>query len=759
MSFTYMSGQKNNKIWAKDSGETLSEHTIACLKVAQALIDSIPLSQEKKEVLKKDVLSAVAMHDVGKAAIGFQKVIRNEQGDWQGKRHEIISASFASSIEGISPAVIFSILTHHKSIPSDGISQISGCLNWEQIPLSGERKPFFWDEMAEEWKHNIVLFIDEWKEICNYLGWDIIQGKLKPLSISSSWLERSIGKRGQLKNISFKDRYYASIVRGLTIASDHIGSANKIPHPIPELRSFSVLKYNPRPFQNHIGKIEGSAILRAPTGAGKTEAALLWAQRNQRHNGRLFYVLPFTASINAMHRRLTKIFMDINVGLLHHRATAALYSILEGGNDVASPIDRQKTSKILTELAREIWFPIRVCTPHQILRYTLRGKGWEYMLAEFPNACFIFDEIHAYDPRVVGLTLGSAKLFSQWGAKCLFLSATLPAFLRKLIINSLGEMPFIEPDPTKKEDKKILNKKRHNVEIQKGFIIDHIERIVKTIRNSPSTLIVCNHIETSQKIYSLLKEKLPRENIRLLHSRFNQKDRNRIENELTKKSLPKVLVATQAVEVSLDVDFDQGFFEPAPIDALIQRMGRVNRSGNRPQAKVIIFTKQVNPYRLYCECTGQSHKSMCRVKLTIDELQKLQNPISEKNLVEAADRVYGKGYQGEDKIKFEEGFNHPDIKEFENRLLAGTYQPWIDAIIKKTDGVLEVLPNSLWDKYEQKLKKGLWIEANSLLVPVRVKTLLYLQDILNKDNDPWIIYCQYSPEVGLITSIHTSNIL
>ena len=59
---------------------------------------------------------------------------------------------------------------------------------------------------------------------------------------------------------------------------------------------------------------------KTPTGSGKTEAALLWAQKNQNPNGRLFYVLPYTASINAMHRRLSKIFRTENVGLLHHNA-------------------------------------------------------------------------------------------------------------------------------------------------------------------------------------------------------------------------------------------------------------------------------------------------------------------------------------------------------------------------------------------------------------------------------------------------------
>ena len=190
----------------------------------------------------------------------------------------------------------------------------------------------------------------------------------------------------------------------------------------------------------------GNAIVKAPTGSGKTEAALLWAQRNQSSNGRLFYALPYTASINAMYRRLGQgpssnrngLFGANNVGLLHSKATAALYTLLEGMKDDCSCLDRQETARALADLAREIWFPIRVCTPHQIIRYILRGKGWEGMLAEFPNACFIFDEVHAYDPRVVGLILAAARLLAGWGARFLFISATLPTFLENLIRSVLG---------------------------------------------------------------------------------------------------------------------------------------------------------------------------------------------------------------------------------------------------------------------------------------------------------------------------------
>lgn len=740
-----------DRIWAKSSGETLSEHTISCLKAAQALLDMLPLSNEDKEVLSRDVLLALAIHDVGKAATGFQRVLHDEQANWQGKRHEVISAAFASGIEDVSPTSIFAILTHHKSIPADGTSEeVFGCLFWEQIPMPSNTTPM-WEEMAQEWKGNKSLFLEEWRLICEYLAQQSLLSfsELRPLSIDPAWLERTVFKRGQRKSIPFKERYYASLVRGLTIASDHLGSANRVPSPIPKLSSFPVLKQTPRPFQEEISKIEGSAILRAPTGSGKTEAALLWAQQNQRANGRLFYILPYTASINAMHRRLTKIFGDRNVGILHHRATSALYSMLEADADIMSRLNKQRIAKTLTSLAREIWFPIRVCTPHQILRYTLRGKGWEYMLAEFPNSCFIFDEIHAYDPRVVGLTLASAKLLSQWGARCLFLSATLPEFLSHLITEAMGELPFVEPDPEKEDDKQILDKKRHNVEVIHGSLVEHLEAIVWMIRASSSTLIVCNHVRSSQEVYSRLKKELPGENIKLLHSRFNQEDRNRIEAEITGWSLPKVLVATQVVEVSLDVDFERAFFEPAPIDALIQRMGRVNRFGDRPPTKVVIFTKQINPYNLYCECPGGNHQPTCRMQLTIDELQKVPNPISEGDMVEAANTVYGSGYQGEAQTKFEEGSNHPDLKEFQDRLLAGAHQNWVEVVIEKTDGTIEILPRSLLAEYKRRKEAGLWIEANSLLVPVRIEYFAWLKPKLEQLDDLWIADLDYTHEEGL----------
>lgn len=746
-------------VLAKSSGETLAAHTAWCLKAARVLLDSLPLSENERQRIQLDVLLAVALHDVGKAAQGFQRVLRGEQDDWDGKRHEILSASFASSLPEISSATLLAILTHHKSLPGDGITAAGlGCLPFEQLPWPGDSTPV-WEEMKKEWLENLELFKHEWTKIyealeCSDLA-NIIPA-LKPLSLDRIWLNRTTGRKGQRAAVSFSERHHASLVRGLVIAADHLGSAHCLPPHIPELKSFHVLRQSVRPFQEVAANTKGSALLRAPTGSGKTEAALLWAQRNQQPNGRLFYVLPYTASINAMYKRLGPgisptrpgLFGSDHVGLLHSRATAALYSMLEASGDYCSKLDRQDNAKALTTLAREIWFPIRVCTPHQILRHTLRGKGWETMLAEFPNACFIFDEVHAYDPRIVGLTLATAKLITSWGARCLFLSATLPEFLQALIREALGQIPLIVPSKDEEGDKEILNRKRHALEIRSGTLADNIESVVPAVESSRSTLIVCNHVRTAQTIFENLRNHFGN-SVLLLHSRFNQEDRNRIETELVSGSLPKVLVATQVVEVSLDLDFHQAFLEPAPIDALVQRMGRVNRAGARATSTVVIFTEQVNRYNLYCECKGNSHETPCLVQRSINELRTLANPISEGDLIEAADHIYSDGYRNEDARAYDEGFNHPDIVNYEKRLLAGAHQDWVEQVIESTDGTIEALPSSLASEYESRRRQGLWIEANALLVPVREKSLAYIRPKLDTSTDPWMVNCLYSATKGL----------
>jgi CRISPR-associated endonuclease/helicase Cas3 len=274
----------------------------------------------------------------------------------------------------------------------------------------------------------------------------------------------------------------------------------------------------------------------------------------------------------------------------------------------------------------------------------------------------------------------------------------------------------------------------------------NIDFIARKTEEANSTLIVCNHVPTAQQIYHKLKNRI--RDIVLLHSRFCRRDRNRIENKLMLKSklrkLPKVLVATQVIEVSLDLDFDQGFLEPATIDALVQRMGRINRFGKLEQpAKIWIFRNQCNSHKIYDEdLTDRS----------LNVLSSLSNPLSEEDLNYAADRVYGNGYNHNNQVEYIEGLNHSRLKRFKECLVAGTNQDWIDEVIDEREGSIDLLPEKLVNRYNILKKQGLTIKANDLLVPVGRWRLDYLRKDGKIDNsqDPWVLLnCDYSTETGL----------
>ncbi|MEW6088592.1 MAG: CRISPR-associated helicase Cas3' [bacterium] len=736
-----------DELLAKIDGETLYEHTKKVIENSKSIVDNLPSDvflSIKKDKLLELVVPCALFHDAGKAAVGFQKVLKNEKKSWDGKRHESISAALISSYPNILPEQILAVLTHHKDIPPDGISDDYKTLNFEYIKSDSA----VYQEMMSEWKQNYEKFKFFWNKINIMLGAKYSEIKnIEKIKIDEKWLERS-GRYSQNKNISYHERRLASILRGILITSDHLTSGGIAPTTIPVLRNHKILDKPIRNFQNKIANTKGQTILRAPTGSGKTEAALLWAANNQIPNGRLFYVLPYTASINAMHKRLSKIFGTENVGVLHSKIISYLYDLNLEENK--NPQDAQELAKNISSLCHEAYYPIKICTAHQILRHILRGRGWEQIFLEYPGACFIFDEIHAYDPVITGLIIGTAKLLKKWGANCLFISATMPLFLRNLISAHLGDISIIEPDINNFEDRKIMDKKRHNLIINDdGNMMNSKDWIISECRNNASNLIICNHVDSAQKVFYQIKTGFKEGEVRLLHSRFNREDRNRIENRLINENLPKVLIATQVVEVSLDIDFERGYFESAPIDALVQRMGRVNRKGEKGKiADITIFKEHIGEYSIYSED---------KIRLTIKEIEKLSMPVSELDIIKAADNVYCEGYNKNEEQEFLNALNHPDINDFESRMIAGTHRNWIEDVIENSDKTIEVLPSNKLEEYNNRRKNGLWIEADNLLVPIRTRSIYRFKSLLNLRVDPPNIYVEYN-ELGL-TADTMSNII
>jgi CRISPR-associated endonuclease/helicase Cas3 len=428
-------------------------------------------------------------------------------------------------------------------------------------------------------------------------------------------------------------------------------------------------------------------------------------------------------------------------------------------NDCSSN-EAAKMAKTISGLARELYHPIRVTTPHQILRVALHGKGWELGLAEFPNACFVFDEIHAFEPLLVGLTLATVKWLKSMGAKVLFASATLPIFLEKMLKKEVGisDENIISPDPVNKDDKTVLDKIRHSVEIRPGSLLSNIEEIINEIRVSGKTaLIVCNHVATSQKVYEKLKEEF--KDIKLLHARFNAVDRFNIESIIQSNNPPRILVATQAVEVSLDLDYECGYIEPAPADALGQRLGRINRKGSHPKdsytkspAQVVLFEEPSYKYLPYDEGVTRE---------TINLLQECRL-LSEQQLTDIVNKIYGEGYKDDSRDEYIRGLNNPMINGFDKNIIAGTHKDWVENVIEGSDGQMEVLPNDLYIKFKKLRDEKKYLEARMLLVPIQTRQCrrLFKDNVLFRDEtlDEYKTSLKYSPDRGLDLEKQIENI-
>jgi CRISPR-associated endonuclease/helicase Cas3 len=324
-------------------------------------------------------------------------------------------------------------------------------------------------------------------------------------------------------------------------------------------------------------------MLVAPTGAGKTEAALLWALANRRGFERVFYVLPYQVSINAMASRIAEAFPDEqghteistnnNVSILHSNMDLAY---LEDAQSDEVP-HQQAVSTALgrRNTARKIYAPIKVTTVYQLLDIFFGKKFFEVGLLELTGSVVIFDEIHAYDGHTLGLIVVLLEYLQKLGARVFIMTATLPEPLMLLLRGAAGianrnEIGLDKSDP-------LLTEVRRKIVTDNRCIEEITENVRTSVREGKKTAVVCNTVAKAIGVFEALADLHPL----LAHSRFTLGRRaEREKKEHIEQQ--RLVIATQVIEVSLDVSFDNMFTELAPVDSLLQRFGRVNRHARQP---------------------------------------------------------------------------------------------------------------------------------------------------------------------------------
>lgn len=605
-----------------NGGSTLLEHT---QHVVEALTHIAPhFGFTELSIL----LTAAALHDTGKAHTKFQAQLREADGEkvWASlyekqlwdfvHRHELSSLLFLPCFPREQwNDLIEMIVAHHKSVADDkrnrGLMDLVNDCGAEKVFKNHVRNWEEWSPLALDVLKQLGCHVTSIDKEAAFHAWeyavDFCENKLK----TQQW----------------------SALRGVLMAADHFASAmvNRTAKEIKQtfkLPDTSV--FNPKEPGGVLFPLSDIAVedprrhtlLVAPTGAGKTNFLM---RRCKGH--RIFYTLPFQASINAMWLRFKELLPDAGVRMQHAASRLVLKQ---------EDADRFEEEYPLHGL---VGASVKVLTPHQLATIVFGLPGFEAVMLDLKGTAVILDEIHTYSDVSRSMVLEIVIVLLKLNCSIHIGTATMPtAMYNELLALLGGGQSTYEVSLSKKQ---LTTYNRHRV--YKLASWEDATAIVEEAMNAnEKLLIVCNTVKKSQEVFRQLKQSFGHYPHMLIHSRFRRKDRTNKEqhlrNEFEGKNgeglRPCWVVATQVVEVSLDISFDRMITACAPIDALIQRFGRINR---RRMPAVLGTTKPV--YVVAPEGDQRPYKTEI-VQNTFNALPEEGDVMEESGLQSLLDSVY-----------------------------------------------------------------------------------------------------------------------
>lgn len=365
----------------------------------------------------------------------------------------------------------------------------------------------------------------------------------------------------------------------------------------------------------------GIYILEAPMGIGKTEAALASAEilMQKLGLGGVYFGLPTQATANGIFKRIehwaSKIDPDSHAIRLAHGMTDLNEEYRAIFHGTAADADEEK-------LIVHAWFEGRkqallaeyvVATVDQFLLASLKQKHVMMRHLGLAGKVVIIDECHAYDAYMNVYLDHALTWMGAYGVPVIILSATLPQKRRTELIRAYLCMkkgqsltyqsertPYAYPVLTWTSGDKAfqhaiaLNSADYEIEVNHIAENTLTDVLWNRLRDGGCAAIIVNTVDYAQQLAARLETDLPGYEILCFHSKFIATDRSEIERMLLsrtgRESNPEtrnrlIVVGTQVLEQSLDLDFDYMVTELCPIDLLLQRSGRLHRHKNiRPEA-------------------------------------------------------------------------------------------------------------------------------------------------------------------------------
>lgn len=573
-------------IYGKSNGITLNEHRLQALEVLESLqtqfndtisffLDSFGINNE---MFWSQMSFLVSNHDFGKLNIAFQKkmkLLSNSDNIRPKDLKKDIPHNYISPLFFLND-VFFNL------IPDDRINLAAIAAMNHHGSMSMPNDSLFRRQERIE-----LLCLDDYVNLHDGNGsllpsddvMDVFRKTIDPTDLLVFLKNKFLNSPADDANVVVRRRWVYSVMKQLLHLSDWISSgaskkdlvSNSIWNKASRILDLNSDRETPlrRETQVIADKLGNRAILVSPTGSGKTEAAIKWADGQGKR--RLLFTLPTRSLVDDIYMRFQGVpskpgYFANETGILHATSSYTLES-MEGDDPESHSFDRK------------FHRPVMVTTIDQVLISLFNTGRWDAVNFSLANGSLVIDEVHSYDDLTTSLILELIRQTGKFRMPLLLMSATLPSWFQRMVDKLTGENFDIS---IVRDSAAALP---WSIDVSEDLNVGEVLERSK----SGNVMVVCNNVEMSGRIFDTLRGET--DNVRLLHGRFIQKDRLRtIEWAKEFSGSGKILVSTQAVEVGVDIDFDFLFTELAPIDSIIQRAGRVNRprsSGRKSQ--IIIF--------------------------------------------------------------------------------------------------------------------------------------------------------------------------
>lgn len=425
----------------------------------------------------------------------------------------------------------------------------------------------------------------------------------------------------------------ARMLAGLTSVSDWIGSGELFENPeqdwrplideaiaqagfrpltcTPDLSFEQVFGFSTRPAQQTlIDQVQGPGvyILEAPMGLGKTEAALYAAYRvlSRQQACGIYFALPTQLTSNKLYERFQR-FLERTLApndphrplLLHSQAQLQWLKDTAMGEDAAAGGSWFHHSK------RGLLAPLAVGTLDQALMSVINVKHGFVRAFGLAGKVVILDEVHSYDTYTGTLLNALVRLLRELHCTVIILTATLDRQRRQALLGDEAECqrndyPLITASNSNGLQEVALPFTETPIDqtVDRRFLHDEKLAIDEALRRADSgqqVLWIENTVDEAQNRYLDLAARAHESGVAcgLLHSRFTAGDRQRLETQWVnlfgkegwskRHEQGRILIGTQVLEQSLDIDADFLISRFCPTDMLLQRMGRLWRHLDDPR--------------------------------------------------------------------------------------------------------------------------------------------------------------------------------